>query len=141
MPIHNIMEEKPAKSPPWMQAVPPVVFDLCKNKKAETQSTAFEKEFSAIREHYKNYVEVYTDGSKDGNRVGFAAHTPYGNRKKALHGKSSIFTAEAHAILSALEWMKVSGSRKYIVFSDSKSCLQAICQHDCRNPVIQAIRD
>ena len=140
VPVEKVMKEGLAKSPPWTQTGPAILFDLCENKKGETESKIFKEKLAEIGRRYEDYTEVYTDGSKDGNRVGFAAYTPYGIRKGALHGRSSIFTAEAHALLSALEWMSASRLKVYIIFSDSKSCLQAINQYDPRNPVIQEIR-
>ena len=37
--------------------------------------------------------------------------------------------------------MKVSGQKQFILFSDSKSCLQALCQYGPDNPLIQELRE
>ena len=40
--------------------------------------------------------------------------------------KASIFTAEMEALASALRYIKVSESNKFVLFCDSKSALQAL---------------
>ena len=140
VPIHKVMDEGPAKIPPWIQTAPTIRFDLCKHKKKETSASKYKKELAKIRAEYPEYTEVYTDGSKDGKRVGYAANTPYGNRKGALHSRASIFTAEGHALESALNWIKVSQLKEFIIFTDSKSCLDGLRQHDPQNPRIQSLR-
>ena len=136
-----VMKVGPAKSPPWTVATPVILFDLAKNKKGETEQSVFIKNLETIRKKYKGYNEVYTDGSKDGKRVGFAAHTPLGDRLGALHGKSTIFTAEGYAVRSGFEWIRVSGRNKFILFSDSKSFLEALNQHDPSNPLVQEVKE
>ena len=45
---------------------------------------------------------------------------------KRLPDKTSIFTAEMEALVSALRYIKVSESNKFVIFCDSKSALQAL---------------
>ena len=58
-----------------------------------------------------------------------------------LHKQSSIFTAEANALLQALKWIKVSLLKKFIIFSDSHPCLEAICALYPKDAIIRAIRE
>ena len=51
-----------------------------------------------------------------------------------LADHSSIFTAEAKAISLALDHIKKTNNRRYIIFSDSLSCLQALLQASPTNP-------
>ena len=53
-----------------------------------------------------------------------------------LADHSSIFTAEARAIDLALEHIKKTNEKNYMIFSDSMSCLQAFLQTSFTNPKI-----
>ena len=50
----------------------------------------------------------------------------------------SIFSAELEALASALRFIIVSRSDKFVIFSDSKSCLQAI-RNKWEHPIVQKI--
>ena len=113
---------------------------MCKNKKNETNPCTFKNKYGALKDRYRDHIPIFTDGSKEGNKVGYAVHTEYGDLTGALHGRASIFTAEARALTHALDWIKVSGHRKFIIFSDSKSCLQAMLQHQPTNSIIREIQ-
>ena len=73
-----------------------------------------------IRDKYRDYIPVYTDGSPD---------------------SASIFTAEIWAIIKALEVIKNASASKFIIFTDSLSCLQALLYMKLEHPLIgMAIR-
>ena len=80
-----------------------------------------------IRDRYHDHIPVYTDGSQDGNSVAhvtlFISNTVISMR---LPDSASIFTADIWAIVKALEEIKYSVASKYIVFTDSLTCLQAL---------------
>ena len=80
-----------------------------------------------IRDRYRDYIPVYTDGSQDGNSAActtvFPSNTVVSMR---LSDSASIFTAEIWAIIKDIEEIKYSVASKYIVFTDWLSCLQAL---------------
>ena len=85
----------------------------------------------------------YTDGSRDGNSVAcatvFPSHTELSMR---LPDSASIFTAEIWAIITALEEIKNASESKFIIFTDSRSCLQALLYMKLEHPLIgMAIRN
>ena len=53
-----------------------------------------------------------------------------------LPDSASIFTAEVWAIIKALEQIKIYTASKYIVFTDSHSCLQALHYMKLEHPLI-----
>ena len=53
-----------------------------------------------------------------------------------LPDSASVFTAEVWAIIKALEQIKISSASKYIVFTDSLSCLQALHHMKLEHPLI-----
>ena len=53
-----------------------------------------------------------------------------------LPDSASVFTAEVWALIKALEQIKDSNASKYIVFTDSLSCLQALHHMKLEHPLI-----
>ena len=81
---------------------------------------------SPIRYRFPRHIPFYTEGSKDTERVSVAAvliNHSYGHR---IQDHRSIFTAEARAILLALECIEHSNRKTFLIFTDSMSCLQAL---------------
>ena len=92
-----------------------------------------------MNDQFFDYKPIYTDGSKDCLTVASATVTPSTTYTSRLHDGSSIFTAEAKAILKAIHHIKNSDPNKYIIFTDSLSCLQAIKNCKCDYPIIRDI--
>ena len=58
-----------------------------------------------------------------------------------MRDKTSIFTAELEAILISLHYIQNSGQNKFIIFSDSLSCLQALQSNKLDNPTVLKVID
>ena len=97
---------------------------------------------SPVESLYRDHIPVYTDGSRDGNAVACATVFPSNTViSMRLPDSASVFTAEVWAIIKALEQIKISSASKYIVFTDSLSCLQALHHMKLEHPLIgMAIR-
>ena len=90
-----------------------------------------------IRDRYRDYIPVYTDGSRDGNAVACATVFPSNTIiSMRLPDSASVFTTEVWAIIKALEQIKDSIASKCIVFTDSLSCLQALHHMKLEHPLI-----
>ena len=90
--------------------------------------------------NYADYQHIYTDGSKDKERVGCAVLREKDHQTMRIPDGSSIFTAEAKAIDLALDIVDNCNSHdKFIIFSDSFSVLQALNHTLSKNPQIQNI--
>ena len=95
-----------------------------------------------IKEKFHNYKYIYTDSSKVEEKVAAAAVTDSEIFMNRLADHSSIFTAEAKAISLALDHIKKTNNRSYLIFSDSLSCLQALLQASPTNPwVVRVLRE
>ena len=107
-------------SPPWCIKPRKIVLDLVHLKKDRTDASIYQQLFMEIRDRYRDYIPVYTDGSRDGNAVAcatvFTSNTVISMR---LPDSASVFTAEVWAVIKALEQIKDSNASKYIVFTDS----------------------
>ena len=88
--------------------------------------------------HDSVHIPFYTDGSKDTERVSVAAVliNSYGHR---IQDHSSIFTAEVRAILLALECIEHSKRKRFLIFTDSMSCLQALDHLKTDHPIIAQV--
>ena len=95
--------------------------------KDRTDASVYQQLFMEIRDKYRDHIPVYTDGSWNGNSVACATVFPSNTVISIrLPDSASIFTAEIGAIVKA----------KYIVFTDSLSCLQALQSMKLEHPLI-----
>ena len=92
-----------------------------------------------LKSCYSDYRAIYTDGSKDKNRVGAAATTEQLNAQVRLPGNASIFTAELQALKMAFNIISNVDDTQFVIYTDSLSSLQAIHGSDCDHPYIQDI--
>ena len=65
----------PSKEP-WAQNPPKIILDLHKNKKSEVDSHIFKTESLEIKSTYKHHISIYTDGSKQEEKVACAVISP-----------------------------------------------------------------
>ena len=75
---------------------------------------------------YKDYFEIYTDGSKIKNRTGSAYVVNGIPCKVRLKRNSSIYSAEMYAILKSLQFIEKNRNSLFVIFSDSLSALETI---------------
>ena len=87
-----------------------------------------------------NHFAIYTDGSKSQMGVGYAAISERKKVQLSLPTRASVFTAELSAIWSALEIIKEHPPQKFVIFSDSRSAVEAIQNYHPKNPLVQEIK-
>lgn len=78
--------------------------------------------------YFKEYITIYTDGSKDLDKVGSAVWIPSRDSQNVfpLNPVSTVFSSESKAILEALRLVQHFDLRKILIISDSQSCLSSI---------------
>ena len=81
-------------------------------------------------------MSIYTDGSKQDEKVACAVISPNFTDSIRLPDSSSIFTAEAKAIDIALYHIRDQPEKQFIIYSDSLSVLKSLKNLDHRNPLI-----
>ena len=84
-------------------------------------------------------MSIYTDGSKQDEKVACAVISPSFTDSIRLPDNSSIFTAEAKAIDIALYHIRDHPEKQFIIYSDSLPVLRSLKNLDHRNPLIQQI--
>jgi ribonuclease HI len=84
--------------------------------------------FAELCSEYKDFIQIFTDGSKDDNAVGSAFISGSDtSRSFKLNDKCSILTAELYALVQALKFIESSHHEtRFLICSDSLSSLQAI---------------
>ena len=106
-------------------------------KKSEANPHILKDDFRKMQSRYKNYQQIYTDGSKEDSKVGCAVISDNHSNMQRIPDDSSIFTAEAKAIDLALDSISTcDANNKFIIFSDSLSVLKAMNHTSSKNPQI-----
>ena len=82
--------------------------------------------FYELCHEFKNYYRIFTDGSKEGNRAAAAVVHRDNTKCVRLPDAASIFRAELYALLLAIDVVRRSKEKNFVIFSDSKSSLQSI---------------
>ena len=90
---------------PWLLTRPAVNFTLHCSDKSNTPPEIFKHRFYELCHEFKNYYRIFTDGSKEGNRVAAAVvHRDNTSTKCArLPDTANIFRAELYALLLAID--------------------------------------
>ena len=136
LPLDIVKPSTLSEIPPWKLRKPKVDISLSELKKSETNSVVFKEKLSEIKQSKLSEIAIYTDGSKDKNRVAAAAVIKNDIFSARLPNESTIFTAEAKAIQLAFEYIKTSNDKRFTIFSDSLSCLQSIKNMNIEHPFI-----
>ena len=89
-----------------------------------------------VKDVFRDYDFICTDGSVSDDKAAAAALIDNHSSIERVPDKSSIFSAELHALYLALDRVETADDdeRNFIIFSDSKSALQAISGQDWTLP-------
>ena len=113
---NNVHETIISEVSPWTLHHPKVNLDLSELSKKYTPAPLFIQKFNEIKDDLSYCTPVYTDGSKDNDRVGCGAIINDLSIKQRLPSNASIFTAEATAIDLALDAITESDDDHFIFF-------------------------
>ena len=124
--------------PSWCIRKPTIDLSLHSEKKSESNPHLLKQKFHDLQSYYSDHEHIYTDGSKDEEKVGCAAAKYDDCKKMRIPDGSSVFTAEAKAIDLALDFVNTcTYTDKFVIFSDSLSVLQALNHTSSKNSQIQ----
>ena len=132
---NNVHQTIIPEIPPWNLHRPRVNLELSSLSKKDTPSVFIQK-FKEIKNDHSYCTPIYTDGSKDNDRVGCGTIIAYAGFKQRLPSNASIFTAEVTAIDLALDAITESDDDHFIIFSDSLSVLLSLQNMKLDNPLI-----
>ncbi|XP_055924756.1 uncharacterized protein LOC129956828 [Argiope bruennichi] len=112
--------------PPWKNTIINFIDAFEKWRKPTTLNFIYQSIFNAHRQQFSNYEAVFTDGSKAGNNVGAAVMLRHEIFSEKLHSFCSVFTSEIYAIYRALIKIAEKGYKRNILYTDSKSAIEAL---------------
>ena len=117
--LKSVAQVKICKCPPWELPKPKMIFDLREHNQYKTNPLLIQQHYAEIKADYLDFSTVYTDGSKDGDRVATAAVFRDRAATLRLPSDASIFTAEAEAIILALKFHVICfiNSKVFNIFS------------------------
>ena len=114
----NIEKHFTPNIPAWCMKPPEILFDLHSGKKSESNPHILKDDFRKMQSRYKNYQQIYTDGSKEDSKVGCAVISDNHSNMQRIPDDSSIFTAEAKAVDLALDFISTcDANNKFIIVS------------------------
>ncbi|GFV58942.1 RNA-directed DNA polymerase from mobile element jockey [Trichonephila clavipes] len=127
---------------PWNTPRFPYINPFATYSKSTVAPVVFQRVFAYHRSQYSRYSAIYTDGSKRADYVGCGVVIEDIMLGYRLDTSCSIFTAEAVAIYRALQLIDSHLPRKYCIYTDSMSVLEALENYDDRcHPVVCKILD
>ena len=126
------------ETPPWTYQTAMVNLTLSYAKKDQTDPSKYISLHNEVKDIFRDYDFIYTDGSVSDDKAAAAAVIDNHSSIQHLPDKSSIFSAELNALYLALDRVETADDdeRNFIIFSDSKSALQAISGQDWTHPLI-----
>ena len=142
MEIPNVMPADENKGPPWLINLEdtPCTHMIDANKAIVSTNVTKYLYQEHMTEH-SDSMHIYTDESKSDTRVGCAAVFPSTVKMETLPKVATVFSAEIRAIIITLIEVQRIRNRKYTIFSDSLSSLQAIVNYNHQSPMIVKVQN
>ena len=130
----------PPKYPPWCR--PKVKICPTLGNKKESSNNEMKSLFLEHATRHSKAVDIFTDGSKTTDGVGFSVIVPGSSIKRKLSFNFSVFTAELLAILNALIYIfNNPSSKNFVIYTDCLSILSSLKAVYSTNPIINTIHD
>lgn len=137
----NIIPYAIPKVPPWKLFLPEIKFDLARFNKDSTPSQAYIHKFHELTDHFQTDEILFTDGSKTPTGVAFAVVWDQTEFVASIDKRASIYTAELHAILKAVELVTHEyRSKRAAICSDSLSSLKTLTSRFANDPMVTKIQ-
>ena len=133
IPEHVTIKKSPV--PPW-KLLHCNVIRLMDGRRVNTVSAYVQSEFHDMRMRFPESVFIFTDGSKTTSGVGCAFVHGNMRRRIRLPKQCSVFTAEATAVLYALQYIIVNNFRHAVICTDSLSLIAAIQSGSSDHPTL-----
>ena len=131
-----IEKKKKEALPPWRLRIP-MLNSTSKDKKSAEEE---------INRKWKDHLWIYTDGAKSTKGKNGAAFVIPGKsivKSERIAGNLTATTCELIAIHMAMKWIQDDkASKRYAIFSDSKSSLKEICSAaEDRSSLVRSIQN
>ncbi|GFY19096.1 pggt1b [Trichonephila clavipes] len=142
LPNVNIQQRNLLLFQPWNTPRFHYINPFASYSKSTVAPVVFQRVFAYHRSEYRMFSAIFTDGLKRAGYVGCGVVIENVTHGYRLHPSCSIFTAEAVAIYRALQSIDSNMPRKYCIYTDSMSVLEALeSYNDQCHPVVCKILD
>ena len=123
----QVLPFPPLRAAPWELGNWEVSF-LLNGRKDNFTELEIQQQFLQLTNRFSDFQFIFTDGSKNGNRVGNAVFygIDYPATQHRLPDCTSVFIAELHAVLKALERAAHHPWQKIMLCIDSRSVVQSV---------------
>ncbi|GFU61295.1 putative RNA-directed DNA polymerase from transposon X-element [Trichonephila clavipes] len=133
----NVLQFQPLNTPRFQYINP-----FASYSKYTMTPVVFQRVFAYHHSQYRKFTPIFTDGSKRAYYVGCGVVIEDITHGYRLDTSCSIFTAEAVTICRALQLIDSNMPRKYCIYTDSMSVLEALENYtDWCHPVVCNILD
>ena len=134
--VYSIAPTTVPDTPSWLMPISIILYNVKVSKKSETFQSIFQGLFHNVQDIYNDHQFIFTDGSRDDQKVGCAFVSERQVVKLRLPDMASIFTAELTAIKLALVCIQNSDRHTFVICINSLSCLQTIEQLNIDHPLV-----
>ncbi|GFT38625.1 RNase H domain-containing protein [Trichonephila clavipes] len=142
LPNVNIQQRNLLQFQPWNTPRFHYINPFASYSKSTVVPVVFQRVFASHRGQYSSYSTIYTDGSKRADYVGCGVVIEDIMHCYRLDTSCSVFTPKAVAICRALQLIDSNMPRKYCIYTDSMSVLEALENYNDRcHPVVCNILD
>ena len=137
----SLCKERAHETPLWLTRNIRACSNIIQNAKAAIPEKTLKRIFLNHIDTHANDSLVYTDGSKttDGTAFAVVRPSPPGIIVRKMQDGTSIYTAELTAIHAAVLASSTADEDNVVIFSDSKSSIQALLSSIYRNQLISDI--
>lgn len=124
----------------WNETKPNIDWKIKRHVKAGDNPVKVAAHFNKlIANRYTRHNHIYTDGSRSVNGVGFGVYNSSRTISNRLDSRCSVFTAEATALIAAVDMIPPDEIRETVIFSDSASALSALESGNSKHTLIQEL--
>ena len=141
IPPLNGMKHSPYNFPFWSLVRAKCCKEMFTIDKNQIPCDSIKQIFLEHKLSHNDLVSIHTDGSKNDHGVGFAVVTEDHVVHRCLPSYSLVYTAGLGAISIALSNIPYQSHKNYIIYTDSKSLLQAISSLCSDHPGISNIHE
>merc|ERR1712121_162399 len=124
--------------PPWIKPQFKLDLSIHNGEKDNTPIEVLQAKSLETINKYKNTEHYYTDGSVQGKKTGIGVFHKNFSECIRIPDDTTIYTAEAYAILRALR-QGLKSKKDMTIFTDSLSCLVAIKHYQTEHTIITRI--
>ena len=124
--LKDVLHWSAPSIPPWILKRPTIDLSLQGFCKEDTSPEIYRSKFYELCNKYKGFSQLYTDGSKVGDRVASAVVFRNITNTCRLPDKAGISRAELYAIKLAMTLIRRTKESNLLILSHSLSSLQAL---------------